>query len=218
MRCTPCPTSSPTALCCTPIARAPRRRMMPTRMAMDATKQPPRLVLGAAAGRLTGAGILFAAAGACKDLGSSPPVGVAAMWAAADYPGGQGRPVPLHAGNRGAPAFAHAGGQCLACPRRCTLLAGCGQRDRRRARSASTSPMPSAAIVVGAMIVRAGVNFAWEAMSELMDTGLSPEEVDRDPHYPGQTTPGARHAHEHAHTAHGASKYWWMPMSGQPAH
>ena len=35
----------------------------------------------------------------------------------------------------------------------------------------------AAAIVVGAMIVKAGVGFAWEAIRELIDTGLSAEEV-----------------------------------------
>jgi cation diffusion facilitator family transporter len=34
-----------------------------------------------------------------------------------------------------------------------------------------------AAIVVGGMIVKAGAGFAWEAMRELIDTGLSAEEV-----------------------------------------
>jgi hypothetical protein len=34
-----------------------------------------------------------------------------------------------------------------------------------------------AAILVGAMIVRTGLRFAWDAMQELMDAGLSPEEV-----------------------------------------
>ena len=34
-----------------------------------------------------------------------------------------------------------------------------------------------AAIIVGAMIVRAGLKFGWEAIRELIDTGLSAEEV-----------------------------------------
>ena len=34
-----------------------------------------------------------------------------------------------------------------------------------------------AAIVVGAMIVRAGLKFGWEAIRELIDTGLAAEEV-----------------------------------------
>jgi divalent metal cation (Fe/Co/Zn/Cd) transporter len=35
-----------------------------------------------------------------------------------------------------------------------------------------------AAIIVGAMIVRAGFSFAWAAIRELIDTGLSSEEVE----------------------------------------
>jgi hypothetical protein len=37
----------------------------------------------------------------------------------------------------------------------------------------------AAAIIVGGMIVKAGVGFAWEALRELIDTGLSAEEVAR---------------------------------------
>lgn len=52
-----------------------------------------------------------------------------------------------------------------------------------------------AAIIVGFMIVRMGVVFAWEAFQELIDAGLSVEEVDSI----RQTltdTPGVMHLHE----------------------
>ena len=38
-----------------------------------------------------------------------------------------------------------------------------------------------AAVIVGFMIVRMGAVFAWEAVQELIDTGLSIEEVEQHP-------------------------------------
>jgi hypothetical protein len=52
-----------------------------------------------------------------------------------------------------------------------------------------------AAIIVGAMIVKAGVQFAWEAMRELIDTGLSAEEVQAI-HRTLEETPGVLDAHD----------------------
>jgi hypothetical protein len=52
-----------------------------------------------------------------------------------------------------------------------------------------------AAIIVGAMIVRAGFQFAWTAIRELIDTGLSVEEVDAIRHTIADT-PGVLSMHE----------------------
>jgi hypothetical protein len=52
-----------------------------------------------------------------------------------------------------------------------------------------------AAIIVGAMIVRAGFRFAWAAIRELIDTGLSSEEVEAIRATIG-STPGVLSMHE----------------------
>jgi hypothetical protein len=52
-----------------------------------------------------------------------------------------------------------------------------------------------AAIIVGAMIIRAGLKFGWEAIRELIDTGLSAEEVAAIRHTIA-STPGVLGMHE----------------------
>jgi len=124
----------------------------------------------------TGGGILVTAAGRLQDLGSAPPVGVAAMWAA----------LFTLAAKEGLFRYMLAKAERLRSP---MLVA-----NAWHARSDALSSLvvaagiggallgvnfadAVAAIIVGAMIVRAGLKFAWEALRELIDTGLSSEEV-----------------------------------------
>jgi cation diffusion facilitator family transporter len=124
----------------------------------------------------TGAGILISAAGRLQDLGSLPPVGVAAMWAAiATLIGKEGlfRYMLTVAERLRSPMLVanawHARADALS-----SLVVAAGI-----AGSLAGFPFAdaAAAIIVGGMIVKAGVGFAWEAMRELMDEGLSADEV-----------------------------------------
>jgi cation diffusion facilitator family transporter len=127
---------------------------------------------------ITGGGILISAAGRLQDLESLPPVGVAAMWAA----------VATLLAKEGLFRYMLAVAERLRSP----MLVANAWHARADALSSlvvaagvggSLLGFPladaAAAIVVGAMIVKAGVGFAWEAMRELIDTGLSAEEVAR---------------------------------------
>ncbi len=127
---------------------------------------------------LTGAGILISAAGRLQDMASLPPVGIAAIWAAvATLIAKEGlfRYMLKVAERLRSPMLVanawHARADALSS---LVVAAGIG---------GSLLGFPfadaAAAIIVGGMIVKAGAGFAWEALRELIDTGLSAEEVAR---------------------------------------
>ncbi|MBU0750908.1 MAG: cation diffusion facilitator family transporter [Gammaproteobacteria bacterium] len=125
---------------------------------------------------VTGGGILVSAAGRLQDLGGLPPVGAAAIWAAiATLLAKEGlfRYMLRVAERLRSPMLVanawHARADALS-----SLVVAVGVGG-----SLLGFPFADAvaAIVVGAMIVKAGVGFAWDAMQELIDTGLSAEEV-----------------------------------------
>lgn len=124
----------------------------------------------------TGAGILISAAGRLQDIGSAPPVGVAAMWAA----------IFTLAAKEGLFRYMLAIAERLRSP----MLVANAWHARADALSSLVVAAgiggalmgfnfadAVAAIIVGAMIVRAGFTFGWAAIRELIDTGLSEEEV-----------------------------------------
>ena len=124
----------------------------------------------------TGAGILIAAAGRLQDIGSAPPVGVAAMWAALvtlAAKEGLFRYMLKTAERLRSPMLVanawHARADALSS---LVVAAGIGG-----ALLGFNFADAVAAIIVGAMIVRAGLKFGWTAIRELIDTGLSAEEV-----------------------------------------
>ncbi|MDP2134778.1 MAG: cation diffusion facilitator family transporter [Sulfuritalea sp.] len=124
----------------------------------------------------TGIGILIAAAGRLQDIGSAPPVGVAAMWAAMftlAAKEGLFRYMLKTAERLRSPMLVanawHARADALS-----SLVVAVGIAG---ALLGFTFADAVAAIIVGAMIVRAGFRFAWAAIRELIDTGLSAEEV-----------------------------------------
>ncbi len=127
---------------------------------------------------VTGGGILISAAGRLQNLEALPPVGVAAMWAA----------VATLLAKEGLFRYMLGVAERLRSP----MLVANAWHARADALSSlvvaagvggSLLGFPfadaAAAIVVGAMIVKAGVGFAWDAMRELIDTGLSAEEAGR---------------------------------------
>lgn len=124
----------------------------------------------------TGVGILISAAGRLSNLSLLPPVGVAAMWAALFTLAAKeglfrymlGTAERLRSPMLVANAW-HARADALSS---LVVAAGIGG-----ALLGFNFADGVAAIVVGAMIVRAGFRFAWEALRELIDTGLSAEEV-----------------------------------------
>ena len=124
----------------------------------------------------TGAGILVSAAGRLQSLESLPAVGVTAIWAA----------VATLAAKEGLFRYMLAIAERLRSP----MLVANAWHARADALSSlvvaagiggSLLGFPfadaAAAIIVGGMIVKAGVGFAWEAMRELMDEGLAAEDV-----------------------------------------
>jgi cation diffusion facilitator family transporter len=124
----------------------------------------------------TGAGILLAAAGRLQDLAGVPPVGVAAIWAALATLGA--KEGLFHYMRRIAERLRspmlmanawHARADALS-----SLVVAVGVGG---ALAGFKFADALAAVVVGAMIVKAGAKFAWEAMLELIDTALSPDEV-----------------------------------------
>jgi cation diffusion facilitator family transporter len=142
----------------------------------------------------TGAGILIAAAGRLQDIGSAPPVGVAAMWAA----------LFTLAAKEGLFRYMLAKAERLRSP----MLVANAWHARADALSSLVVAAgiagaligfnfadAVAAIIVGAMIVRAGFRFAWAAIRELIDTGLSGEEVEAIRATIG-STPGVLSMHE----------------------
>lgn len=124
----------------------------------------------------TGVGILLAAAGRLQNLADVPPVGVAALWAA----------MVTLAAKEGLFRYMLGVAQRLRSP----MLVANAWHARADALSSLVVAAgiggallgfsfadALAAIVVGAMIVKAGGRFAWDALRELIDTGLSEEEV-----------------------------------------
>lgn len=124
----------------------------------------------------TGCGILITAAERLSDLNSVPPVGAAAMWAA----------IITLVAKEGLFRYMLAIAERLRSP----MLVANAWHARADAMSSLVVAAgiasallgfnfadAAAAIVVGAMIVRAGLRFAWDALQELIDTGLSAEEV-----------------------------------------
>lgn len=142
----------------------------------------------------TGAGILVAAAGRLQDIGSAPPVGVAAMWAA----------LITLAAKEGLFRYMLATAERLRSP----MLVANAWHARADALSSLVVAAgiagalagfnfadAVAAIIVGAMIVRAGLRFGWDAIRELIDTGLAAGEVAAI-RQTIATTPGVLGMHE----------------------
>jgi cation diffusion facilitator family transporter len=142
----------------------------------------------------TGAGILISAAGRLQNIGNAPPVGVAAMWAA----------IFTLAAKEGLFRYMLATAERLRSP----MLVANAWHARADALSSLVVAAgiggallgfnfadAVAAIIVGAMIVRAGLKFGWEAIRELIDTGLSAEEVAAI-RLTIATTPGVLGMHE----------------------
>ena len=142
----------------------------------------------------TGAGILITATGRLQDIGSAPPVGVAAMWAA----------IFTLAAKEGLFRYMLATAERLRSP----MLVANAWHARADALSSLVVAAgiggallgfnfadALAAIIVGAMIVHAGFKFAWAAIRELIDTGLSAEEVDAIRHTIASTS-GVLSMHE----------------------
>lgn len=124
----------------------------------------------------TGAGILITAAGRLQNIGSAPPVGVAAMWAAMftlAAKEGLFRYMLTTAERLRSPMLVanawHARADALS-----SLVVAAGIAGALLGFNFADAV---AAIIVGAMIVRAGLKFGWAAIRELIDTGLSAEEV-----------------------------------------
>lgn len=124
----------------------------------------------------TGTGILLAAAERLSDIGNLPPVGVWALWAAlATLIAKEGlfRYMLGIAERLRSPMLVanawHARADALSS---LVVAAGIGG-----ALLGFRFADAVAAIVVGAMIVRTGLRFAWDAMQELMDAGLAPQDV-----------------------------------------
>ena len=125
----------------------------------------------------TGAGILVSAAGRLQEIGSAPPVGIAALWAAIFTllaKEGLFRYMLATAERLRSPMLVanawHARADALS-----SLVVAAGVGGALLGFNFADAV---AAIIVGAMIVRAGLKFAWAAIRELIDTGLSAEEVD----------------------------------------
>jgi cation diffusion facilitator family transporter len=124
----------------------------------------------------TGAGILISAASRLQDLGNLPPVGVAAIWAALFTliaKEGLFRYMLKVAERLRSPMLManawHARADALS-----SLVVAAGIAGALLGFPFADA---AAAIVVGAMIIKAGIGFALEAMRELMDEGLAAEEV-----------------------------------------
>lgn len=124
----------------------------------------------------TGIGILLAAAGRLQNIAAAPPVGTVAIWAA----------LVTLVGKEGLFRYMLAVAERLRSP----MLVANAWHARADALSSLVVAAGIggallgfnfadgvAAIIVGAMIVKAGAGFAWEALRELIDTGLSTEEV-----------------------------------------
>lgn len=124
----------------------------------------------------TGLGILLAAAARLQNPAAAPPVGAAALWAA----------LITLIGKEGLFRYMLGVAERLRSP----MLVANAWHARADALSSLVVAVgiggalagfnfadALAAIVVAAMIVKAGGKFAWEALQELIDTGLSAEDV-----------------------------------------
>ena len=143
---------------------------------------------------ITGVGILISAAGRLQDIGSLPPVGIAAIWAALITlvaKEGLFRYMLKIAEHLRSPMLIanawHARADALSS---LVVAAGVGGALLGFAFADAV-----AAIVVGGMIIKAGLGFAWEAMRELIDTGLPAAEVAAI-RQTLATTPGVVDLHE----------------------
>ena len=142
----------------------------------------------------TGVGILFSAASRLQNLIAAPQVGIMAMWAAIvtlvckeglyQYMMHAARRVrsPLLVANAWH-ARADALSSLVVAAGVGGSLAGFGFADA------------VAAIVVGGMIIKSGLGFAWTAMLELVDTSLHEDEVSSI-RSTIENTPGVRGLHE----------------------
>lgn len=127
---------------------------------------------------VTGAGILVSAALRLEGSGALPPVGAAAFWAAAVTLLGKEalfRYMLRVAERLRSPMLVanawHARADALS-----SLVVAAGVAGSLLGYGFADAV---AALIVGAMIVKAGAGFAWEAIRELIDTGLSTEETAR---------------------------------------
>lgn len=143
---------------------------------------------------MTGIGILVTAVDRLQHLGNTPPVAAAAMIAAIITLIGKEslfRYMLAVAERLRSPMLVanawHARADALSS---LVVAAGIGG-----ALAGFSFADAAAAIVVGAMIVRTGVQFAWEALRELIDTGLSEDEV-KAIRTTLNNTPGVINAHE----------------------
>lgn len=143
---------------------------------------------------VTGAGILLSAASRLQNLGSMPPVGVVAMWAA----------IATLVSKEGLYRYMMRTAQRLRSP----MLVANAWHARADALSSlvvaagvggALAGFPFAdalaAVIVGGMILKSGLGFAWTAIQELIDTSLTEDEVD-DIRATIETTPGVRGLHE----------------------
>lgn len=133
------------------------------------------LVLGSLLS-ITGIGILWSAVERLQTLGNLPPVGIAAMGAALITLIGKEslfRYMLKVAERLRSPLLVanawHARADALS-----SLVVAAGIGGALLGFGFADAV---AAIIVGAMIIKAGIHFGWEALQELIDTGLSPEEV-----------------------------------------
>ncbi|RTL57039.1 MAG: cation transporter [Rhodocyclaceae bacterium] len=143
---------------------------------------------------MTGIGILWSAVGRLQQLGTAPLVGVAAMVAAlVTLAGKEGlfRYMLKVAERLRSPMLVanawHARADALSS---LVVAAGIGG-----ALAGFGFADAVAAIIVGAMIVKAGFGFGWSAMEELVDTGLSAEEV-QNIRKTLKSTPGVMDVHD----------------------
>jgi len=151
------------------------------------------LVLGSLL-TITGVGILWTAVDRLQHLGNLPPVGAAAMVAALITLAGKEslfRYMLKVAEQLRSPMLVanawHARADALS-----SLVVAAGIGGALMGFSFADAV---GAIIVGAMIVKAGVRFGWDALQELIDTGLSQEEVLAI-RKTLETTPGVLDAHD----------------------
>lgn len=142
----------------------------------------------------TGVGILVSASGRLMDAGSLPPVGMAALWAALftlAAKEGLFRYMLVTAERLRSPMLVanawHARADALS-----SLVVAVGIGGALLGFNFADAV---AAIIVGAMIVRAGLRFALAALRELIDTGLDAQELAAI-RQTVTTSPGVRGLHE----------------------
>jgi len=126
---------------------------------------------------VTGAAIIWSAAIKLQDLSNLPPVAPLALWtacAALIAKEGLFRYM-LHVGERLRSPMLIANAWHARSDAASSLVVAVGIGGNLMGFVFADS---IAAVIVGFMIVRMGVVFSWEALQELIDTGLSVEEVD----------------------------------------